>query len=266
MVFSNTVKPACLDKFNLVSTTLHESKANFEASTYIADNYSKIIGKIRSLGIKEEKANDLLHDLYINLYTSEKEGEGFDSEYGDGNMTVEQFVFARINGYAKNEKYRTDVVDSKKTTVERLVTITDSDDFGTGKVKQRTVKVKDTVYFSSVASTTLNDELEDNDGFQTAYSLAAVSDCSDDIDGALSLREQINTCIDICDLNGIQLINILKNIDRLGEVLIGKKSSGVFQKLSDLVKESDVLSENLLSVIEFRKSNREVFEQVVESL
>lgn len=266
MVFSNTVRPACLDKFNLVSTVLHESKANFEASTYIADNYSKIIGKIRSLGIKEEKANDLLHDLYINLYTREKEGEGFDSEYGDGNMTVEQFVFARINGYAKNEKYRTDIVDSKKTTVERLVTVTDSDDFGTGRIKHRTVKVKDTIYFSSVASTTLNDELEDNDGFQTAYSLAAVSDCSDDIDGALSLREQINTCIDICDLNGIQLINILKNIDRLGEVLIGKRSSGVFQKLSELVKESDVLSENLLSVIEFRKSNREVFDQVVESL
>lgn len=268
MIFKNSGGCACLDKFDLVKTSLQESRASFEASTYITENYDKILAKIRSMGISEDKSEDLLHDLYINLFTKEKEGEGFDSEYGDGNMTVEQFVFARVNGYAKNNKYRTDIVDSKRATIEKTVTVSDEDEFGTGKKKTRKVKVKDTVQWTAIAATTLNDELEDNDGFQTAYSLAAVSDCSDDIDGALSLREQIDACIDICELNDINIINILKNVDKLGEVLIGKvsKSKGVFQKLQDLVKESDVLSENLMSILEYRISHRDEYERVLATI
>lgn len=266
MIFSNTGKGVDLSSFNLVETKLQESKASFEASSYIVNNYAKIIGKIKAIGIKDEKANDLLHDVYVNLLSDEKNGEGFDEDYGDGNMTVEQFVFARINGYAKNEKYRTDIVDSKKMTVETVVEISDTDDFGTGKAKSRKVKVKDTIHFSAVAATTLNDELEDNDGFQTAYSLASISDCSEDIEGALSLREQIETCIDICELNGIPIINIFRNVDKLGEVLIGRKSDGVFSRLRDLVKESDELSENLMNVLEYRKAHRDIYDSVMETI
>ena len=266
MQFSNTQSVVSIDTLNLVETSLMESKASFEASSYIADNYNSIVNKIIALGIKPEKAKDLLHDLYVNLLIKEKEGEGFDDSYGDGRMSVEQFVFARINGYAKNDKYRTDIVDSKKSTVDRIVTVEDNDDFGTGKNKSRKVKVRDTIHYASIASTTLNDELEDNDGFQTAYSLAAVSDCSDDIDGALSLREQIETCIDICDLHDIKIINVFRNIDRLGEILTTKTSGGVFQKLQALVTQQDELANCLMQVLEYRKAHRDIFDDVLETI
>ena len=100
-----------LDSSLGLSARIIEPDVNREASTYIINNYSNLISVIRQCDISAEKANDLLHDVYISIVDAEDNGEGFDMEFGsrideDNNvdfniMNVEQFVIGRIKLYAK---------------------------------------------------------------------------------------------------------------------------------------------------------------------
>ena len=84
------------------STELKEIIVNHEASEYIINNYSYIQRAVMAKGIDEDRAKDLVNDMYLNLFEAEKNGEGYDSNYGDGSISVSQFVIARAMQYAKN--------------------------------------------------------------------------------------------------------------------------------------------------------------------
>ena len=102
-----------------------EPEINREASNYIISNYSMLLKIAGSYGIDYIKSQDLLQDVYISVYTAENNGNGFDMQYGlrvDNNkhtnpfMNVEQYVIARLAGYSKNDKYRSDICESYSTS------------------------------------------------------------------------------------------------------------------------------------------------------
>lgn len=269
---------------------------NRDASNYIISNYKNLIGIIKHCDIKEEKANDLLHDVYISIVDAEENGEGFDMEYGnqvDENgelqpnlMSVEQFVIGRIKLYAKNTKYRTDIIEAGNGIVQETRTYYDTEldehghevlnKNGTPKLIKRVEKHKVQLTITSNASSFNEggDVSDNNDAFQKAFATAPVKESTDysieSLDNLYSIREQIDYCIDICDMHGIKLLNILRNIDLLADMLgeFSKKkktAESVFSKLSELVEYHNELASNLMEVFRYSSENRAVFEAILDT-
>lgn len=272
------------------SAYILEPVINREASSYIIDNYRNLIGIIRSCDVKEEKANDLLHDVFISIVDAEQNGEGFDMEYGghvteDGTvepnlMSVEQFVIGRIKLYAKNSKYRTDVIEASNGNVTEVHTYYDTEmdehgrevlnKDGTPKLVKKVEHRKVNILMTSNAASFNEggDITENNDDFQKAFATAAIADSTDEITEMLSLREQIDYCIDVCDLHNINILNIFKNIDILAEMLGGyskkkRSAESVFKRLSELVEYHTELGSNLMEVLKYSAKNRSVFDAII---
>ncbi len=272
------------------SAYILEPVINREASSYIIDNYRNLIGIVRSCDVKEEKANDLLHDVYISIVDAEENGEGFDMEYGsrvneDGEieanlMSVEQFVIGRIKLYAKNNKYRTDVIEATNGTVNEIHTYYDAEmdehghevlnKDGTPKLVKRVERRKVNILMTANAASFNEggDVADNNDDFQKAFATAAVADSTDDITEMMSLREQIDYCIDICSLHDVNILNVFKNIDALADMLGDyskkkKTAESVFSKLSELVEYHTELGTNLIEILRYSAKNRSVFEAII---
>lgn len=272
------------------SAYILEPVINREASSYIIDNYRNLIGIVRSCDVKEEKANDLLHDVYISIVDAEENGEGFDMEYGsrvneDGEieanlMSVEQFVIGRIKLYAKNNKYRTDVIEATNGTVNEIHTYYDAEmdehghevlnKDGTPKLVKRVERRKVSILMTANAASFNEggDVADNNDDFQKAFATAAVADSTDDITEMMSLREQIDYCIDICSLHDVNILNVFKNIDALADMLGDyskkkKTAESVFSKLSELVEYHTELGTNLIEILRYSAKNRSVFEAII---
>jgi hypothetical protein len=259
-----------------LSARIVEPEINREGSNYIISHYNDLLKYIMSASLKEEKASDLLHDVYVSLVSAENEGNGFDMEYGDrlsdsddssiNIMDVAQFVYGRIKLYAKNSKYRTDIVESNSGQVyETNVYYTPEldkdgqeilDRNGKPKMSKRVERKKSMVPITSSAASfnETNDAVDNNDEFQTAFAKASVSDSTDDIAEYMSLREQIDFCIDICDNYNIQIINLFKNIDLMASMLGDfskrkKTSETVFAKLTEVVNYHDEFADTLMSLL-----------------
>lgn len=277
-----------------IETSAHiiEPKTNHEASDYVISNYNTLKAIIRRCDIKEEKAEDLLHDVFISLVESEQNGNGFDMEYGnnriDGKddicniMDVEQFVIGRIKLYAKNPKYRTDIVEATNSFVHETDTYyeTELDEQGhevlnkdgTPKLIKKTHrhKVQVTVTSNAASFNEGGDVKDNNDDFQKAFATAATADSTEDITEMLSLRDEINYCIDVCSLHKINILNIFKNIDKLAEMLgdYSKKkrtAESVFSKLSELVSYHDELADSIMEVLRYASKNRAVYDLVMST-
>ena len=267
-----------------------EPKVNHEASSYILNNYKDIVKIVRSYDIREEKANDLVHDVYISIYEAELNGDGFDMEYGsrineDGGidfnlMDVSQFVLGRMRLYAKNPKYRTDIIEASNCSVIETSVYTDTildaqgqeiiDKNGMPKLVRRVERKKVAVQATATAASFNEggDVVDNNDDFQKAFATASTADSTDDIAEMLSLREQIDFCIDICNLNGVNLVNILKNIDVLAEMLGDyskkkKTAESVFSKLSELVTYHTELGQNLIDILTYSAKHRDAFDLIM---
>lgn len=270
------------------STKIVEPEINREASQYIVENYRKLLGIVKSYDIKEDKAEDLLQDLFISIVDSEDNGEGFDMEYSNGDkedtqiLSVEQFVLGRAKLYSKNFKYRSDIVEGYASYTTETNVYYDSildengqeviDRKGNVKKVKKVEKVKKPILFTiNAASFDESNSSEDtNDDFQKAYALAYTTDSQDDVAELLSLRENIDYCIDICEINGINILNIFKNMDRIADMLGDfskkkKSSDSVFSKLSELVEYHDDFGRTLMEILKFSSSNRAQFDSIVAS-
>ena len=252
-----------------------EPTFNNEASTYIINNYSQVYEHVRKEGIREDKAQDLVEDVLLSILEAERNGEGFDPNYGEGYMDVSQFVHGRIKLYCKNSRYRSDIVDEATDTMVQTIVTEVPETNATGdivygkdgkaKIRKQTEKKKITTKVQVyAASPNYNDE-DDADSFQVAFALAATSDSTDDIADMIDLRSNIDTCIDICSLHNINILNIFKNIDALGCMLSSKKktSESVFYKLSELIEEHDEMADSLRNVLTFSAKNRDTFDSVL---
>lgn len=233
---------------------LAEPKINREASNYIMENYKDVVKIIRSAGgVDTDKIEDLIQDVYISIIESEEDGNGFDMNYGThGLMNVEQFVLGRIKLYAKNAKYKKGVVESYKgkTRETRKVIEEVIDEKGRpvldskGNVRTRTRKVverADKLVTATAASFNEGGDVEDNnDEFQKAYAMAATADSTDDTAEMLSMREQIEFCIDICDKYEVNILHVFRNIDLLANLVKPstkkRKPEGVFAKIAEIAE------------------------------
>lgn len=276
-----------------LSASIVEPTINREASKYIVENYNTIMNHIKKTDVRDEKAHDLLHDVFISIYEAESNGEGFNAEYGskiDENgeyemnfMDVAQFVHGRVKLYAKNNKYRTDMIESSNISVIQTETVyeTEMDKHGReiigkdgkAKVTKKVIKTKKTLDVSTHAASFnegADDLLTDNDSFQRAFAMASVADSTDDITEHLSIRDNIDFCISICDTADVKIINLFKNIDlisqMLGDVSKKKKSSeGVFSKLTELAEYHDQFAEALINVFKYSSKNRNEFEAIIST-
>lgn len=257
-----------------------EPVVNHEASDYIINNYNALINIIKSYNIKAEKAGDLLHDVYISIVDSENNGMGFNMEYGstldkpnDSIINVEQFVIGRINGYSKNMKYSTDVIEATKGYVNQQDVVYDKvlNNDGTVKEVKRKVETHKVQIMMTSNAASYNDGVDvdsNNDNFQKAYATAFTSDSTDDLDDLYSVREQIDYCIDVCNLHGVNILNIFKNIDELANMLGDyskkkKTSDGVFSKLSKIVEYNDELANSVMDILRFSSANKSIFEEII---
>jgi hypothetical protein len=271
-----------------------EPDINREASNYLLGHYAELVKKIiaSSDGKVKEKSGDLLNDVFISLIDSEDNGEGFDMEYGSyinekGEiecrlMNVEQFVMGRLKLYAKNSRYHSNVIESvsgyikeRRTYLDTVLDANGNDELnkdGTTKQKKKAETRKIPIYLTSHAASFNDggDITDSNDDFQKAFAMASIADSTDDIAEALSIREQIDYCIDICSLHDIKIINIFKNIDKiaamLGDCSRKKKSAeGVFSELSELVEYHEELGQNIIEILKFAEKNRAVFDEIIST-
>lgn len=189
---------------------LKEPNRNNLASTYMSENMNSLIKYINKL--KVTSPEDLFQDVFLSILKSEEKGEGYNQEYGDGTITVAQFVYGRIERYAKNKKFS----DNK----------------------------------CEVAASTSSEEVEDMDSFQKAFAMASVSDTTDDVDEYLSIRDELEYCVSICDFYNINIRHIVRNMQEI--VGAGAKALKVaVANISDIVGKDRDFGEVLWSVLNF---------------
>lgn len=257
---------------------LEEKEIDRSASEYIQKNYESLLWYVRSnLKVCADKANDLLHDVYISVVQAENNGEPFCEDYISRNgeeisINVETFIRKRLSLYSRGSKYSNKVVDSKKVTACEWYTVDentldlDGNIIGTKKVrKKRAVSSRIVVSTADLTADTQDDDgHEINDSFQYAYARAAVEDNVENIAEFVSLRDEISFCIDICSGYGIDILGILKNIDYIVERMDAIREStkarvdkaDVFKKLQKLVEFHDEFGEALRGIIEYSAVDR----------
>lgn len=211
------------------------------------NKYAKVRNSLIKRGVSFDKVSDLLMDVYVSLMNAENDGECFDADYSitSNCMVVEQFVIGRLYKYAKNSKY------SK----------TDSES-GTTRIGKESI----TVRVCAASFSDSNDFVDNNDSFQRAYANASSADQIAGIDDLYSIKEQVDYCIDVCNLRGIKLINVLKNIDKLAELISNNRSKNgmdIFDKLRTVALQNEQFAAELVEVINFSANNRPAFEKLL---
>ena len=217
---------------------LVEPDVNHLASSYIAENYEMVINSARKFpGVDPYKVEELVHDVWISIMQSENEGEGFDishSNVGDI-ITVDKFVFGRLKLYAKNRKYSRDGVDrhiSSRRSDGKSVAFVDFD-----------------ITFAS-ADTSDPDQMS---SIQRAYYNASTyEDNIEAVNDALSLRQNIEFCLEFNSLVGFNFINLFKNI----ELFSGHVDSSIFDGLHEVIERNEELSEALFNVLTCAKHSK----------
>lgn len=207
---------------------------NREASKFIEMNYNKLRNFIMKQGIIT-RAEDLLHDVYISIMKHESDGEGWDGE----RCTVSQYVYSMINGYCHNRKYLSEVSEVG---------------VGVGTENIRVI----------CASGNEEDELT---GIYKAYA-EAVSDIDSisDAEEAEDLRSNIDFCIDIAEIRGVNILNMFKNISALVDMC--KCTSNMYSisgvdKVYILGKEHNEFFEAFSNVVKFSGKNPELYNRVI---
>lgn len=216
-------------KNSAVAVRFLEGNINNLASEYIEDNYEKILRDIKkNKWAANGKEADLLNDVYVSIIEGERNGEGYDPERGRyGYITVEEFVYSRIKGYSKNRKYH------------------DSNIVVNGNLE--------------VAASSDGEEVEDLDGFQKAYALAAEADDLETVEEEISLKQNIEYCIEFNDQIGFDILNLFKNLD----LFMNNFNNSIFNRLKQVVKYHDELGEALRQVLSYASKNREKFLKIL---
>ena len=213
-----------------------EPRINREASQYLLDNYNEVVLSTIKMGVKEEKAYDLVNDVYVSLRNSEDEGNGYNinGKNGEGYILVESFVYGRIKNYAKNVKYRTDICESKKKGEIRIISASSDDS-----------------------------DLENLESFQKAYAMAKTADSVSIIDAEVSLVEDITYCITFNNQVKMNMLALFKNIDKLASYDFDKS---LFEPIRALASSNAEFAEAFRSVIEFSMKDKHTYDLIVSKL
>lgn len=218
-----------------------EPVINTEASDFMTNNLSSIRNQVRKMGVDQDKIDDLIGDVWLSIHEAELRGEGYDiSHSNEGDViTVEEFVYGRIKRYSLNSRYHSQFV-------ERRVS----------KKADKNVEVVS-------ASCSDASDLDNLDGFQKAYAMAASYDDMDKLESELSLRKNIEFCMTFDDVIGFKFLNLLKNLSVFSEFGF---NNGIFDKLKDTIANNADLGEAFKEVMSVALTNRGVFDATVASM
>lgn len=217
-----------------------EKETNNFASKYIEEHYNELVKYIIGLGIKE-KATDMLNDCYINMVKKEMDGNSFEPDEFGSNAVV--YVKATLKKYALNDKYQDGIIEIKREH---------------GKIVGRT--------YAACADEVDSDDVKNNiklDAFQEAYRNAANFSEYDDIDSLESIREQIQYVIGFSNDKECNLRVFIEKFDEIASMKIDKDVLVGIQKLMEY---NDELKEAFLSIFEFRKDHRDLFDMVLATV
>lgn len=219
-----------------------EPEINHEASEFLVNNYEEMFVQAKKMGITEDKAFDLVHDVYVSLVKGENNGEGYDSSHGgDGSsISVAQFVYGRMKKYAKNAKYRTDIV-------QKLA--------GSQKGQAYSCDI--------IASSSLTDDLDAMDSFQKAFAMAGTYDDLETIEDELSVKELMEYCVGFDSIVGIRMDMLFKNMSILRNPDIDKS---FFSKLTDAIQYHNEFGEAFHTVVDFYAKHTDRFEYLAATI
>lgn len=206
-----------------VYSPLVEPERNDFATGYMLDHHDTLMKYIgTTLGIAYPE--DMFNDVFLSLMSSENQGRGYSDEYGDGGISVAQFVYGRIKGYAKNKKYSSSAEILNGSAV--------------------------------VAASSNGEDVEDMDSFQKAYAMASVSDTITSTDDSCAIRDELEYLIDMCNFYDIKIVHILKNMDKLAG-MSKKALSAAMVDIKAIAERDTEFGEILRSVLAFSSTNRD---------
>lgn len=236
----NTGSVLCEQNFYGMTASFIEPVVNTKASTYMAENWEAICRQTCKMGVDKDKVNDLVTDVWISIHTSELEGNGYDISHSDEGdiITVEGFVFGRIKGYSMNSKYHSNYVERRRS-----------------KDSTRNIEIIS-------ASCSDSSDLDNLDGFQKAYALAATYDDIENIDAEISLRSNIDICRKYDDEIGFSIINLFRHIEIITGVSI---NMSIFDGLHSVMNRHEDFKTALHEILETAVASKPVFESVVAS-
>lgn len=215
-----------------------EPVINREASEFIKDNYNEIARNVLKFKVPEDKALDLLNDVYISIVNAENQGNGYDYNKSTegGIITVEEFIYGRIKGYAKNDRYRTDIAEKKKSSKD---------------------------YMEVISSSSSSSDFDTLDSFQKAYAMASVYDDIEAIEDELSILERIDFCRQFDDIVGFNMLEVFKNIEALSDSNIHES---LFRQLRSALKQHDEFAEDFTSLVEFSMKSPSKFKEIISRI
>lgn len=227
-------------------TNLMEPEINHLATEYCVDNYETILRQARKMnGVDPAKVEDLVQDVMVSLLKSENEGEGYDISHSrEGSViTVADFVFGRLKNYSRNRKYSLSGCNqhiSSKRVGDTVVTVVDYDEL--------------------YASPDMSGNTEDMDAVQRAFANAHSYDAEiESIEDSMSLRKDVEFCIDFDEVVGINFLNLFRNIDAFSESF----DSSIFDGLKAKLKYHDELGQALENALTSAVKHRSLFDEVI---
>lgn len=227
--------------FNGMSAAFIEPAFNNEASKYMAEHLDEIRRQVLKMGVHIDVVDDLISDVWLSISEAEKRGEGYDvSHSNEGDIiTVGEFIFGRIRGYRMNARYRND-------GTERHIS------------KDRSKCIEITSASCSDAS-----DLDNLDGMQKAYAMAASYDDIEDVDAEISLRSNIELCLGYNGMVGFNLLNLFKDMDIIAGV---EFNTGIFDMLKATMSRHEEFKDAFKEVMLIATRHRPVFDSVVSTM
>lgn len=225
-----------------VSSGFRDAVYNDLASKYIADNYKELVMSTRNFGIGENFRDDLINDLFISIVSKEEAGEGYDEGLG---ISVREFIFGCIKGYAKNLRYK------------------NSSDIRYKKSKDSEEREKIGAFASSFTGSE-----ESLSGFQMAL-VNAVDENSgleyEDSERYIDLVNDVSMCLEFEDRVNMDLKVFFKNIEMFVEMVQGRNRT-IFNKLFDTLKLHGDFESSFLRVVEMYGKNKEAYMKVMDTI
>ena len=196
-----------------------------EASSYVGEHYNELVLNAKKMGIDEHMCHDIVHDVYMSLKRSEENGDGYDICKGKKGecISLEQFVYGRLKGYSKNEKYH--VMDGMGMEVSASPTTT---------------------------------ELDDMNGYQKAYANAKSFDDIELLEEEVSIPEEINYLLSFEGKVNVRFI--IKNIAKLARMDF---DVSLLNDIKKMVSKEPDFAEALSSVVKYAGSFPSKYDELV---
>ena len=105
-------------------------------------------------------------------------------------------------------------------------------------------------------------DLDKLNSFQKAYAMASSHDDIEDVDAEISLRSNIEFCMDFDQVVGFSVLTFFKNIDTICSIGF---NNTLFDKLKDALKYHDEFCSAFKEALMVSVNNKGVFESVVAS-